>query len=80
VEEVLAIVLVEAPVKSQYLVKIPSKEEWEEQLEATTIKEALVDIMEEMGSWDKLEGQDQAWVEDFIIKEGTMGGTLEDME
>ena len=58
VEEVLAIVLIEVKVEAWDLFKIVSKEEWEEQLEAAATKEALVDILEEMGSQDKVEDQD----------------------
>jgi hypothetical protein len=46
VEEVLTIVLMEVQVKARDLVRIVSKEVWEEQQEATATKEALVDIME----------------------------------
>ena len=79
VEEGLAIVLMEVQVKARDLVKIVSMEEWEEQQEAAATKEALLDIMEEMESQDKVEDQDQVWVADLIIKEGTMGETLEDI-
>ena len=79
VEEVLAIVLMEVKVEAQDLVQMVSKEAWEEQQEATTTKEASVDILEEMDSQDKLEDQDRAMEEDLIIKEGTMGETLEDI-
>ena len=57
-EGVLAIFLIEVNVEARDLFKIVSKEEWEEQLEAAATKEALVDILEEMGSQDKVEDQD----------------------
>ena len=58
VEEVLAIVLIEVKVEAWDLFKIVSKEEWEEQLEAAATNEALVDILGEMGSQEKVEDQD----------------------
>ena len=75
----MAIVLMEVQVEARDLVKIVSMEEWEEQQEAAATKEARLDIMEEMDSQDKVEDQDQVWVADLIIKEGTMGETLEDI-
>ena len=57
-EGVLAIVLIEVKVEAWDLFKIVSKEEWEEQLEAAATNEALVDILGEMGSQEKVEDQD----------------------